>query len=187
LQRIFNISGLLLTALLLAACNGSDGQVSQSAPTSVLATTSLKTVSVAVAKDARVNKLPRLDNADTTQTAAQVLAHVNQTLKTELPQQFKGTSPVTVNVSIVSIDMSSGAGRALGSASFLTANVVVVDTMSGKTIKSGLVHTEQKPFRATGNIGIIVMLASNAGSTKAKRYEELAAEFKSDLTLWLNQ
>ncbi len=185
MTRIFKTAGLLLATITLSACMGSQGEVSNAAPAGPLAVHSLKSVSVSVANDAKINKLPRLDNADTSKAAAQVLASTNQVLKSGLATSFTGKAPATVKVSIVSIDMSSGAGRTVGSSSYMTTAVQVVDARTGKTIKSGTLQTEQRPFRATGNIGLIVMIASNAGSTEEKRYQELAEKFHSDLVTWL--
>lgn len=184
MKRLFALLIPLLSAVFIAGCMNTTGEVSKSATPSLTNAYYISSVDVAFADKARINKMLRLNNPDSQKVANQIKANVETTLRSDLNQSFKGKTPAKLQVRIRSADVSSGAGRVMGSASFMTSDVLLSDAKTKQTIKVGTIETQQVPFRGQGNIGLLVMVAANAGTTLEKRYQELSKKYASDVVIW---
>lgn len=105
-------------------------------------------------------------------------------MRADLNQEFTGTAPATLKVRIKNADVRTGAGHIVGTSSSLSSEVTLIDVASGKEVRKGFISTEYRGLRGSGNIGTLVMIAANAGTTLEKRYRELAERFVSDVLVW---
>lgn len=169
----------------LSACMDAGSEVTKTATPSLTEIYYIKSADVAFHDAARINKMLRLNSPDSEMVAKQVKANVEHVLRNDLNIGFTGKVPAKLTVRIRSADVSSGTGRVLGSASYLTTDVTLSDAKTGQNIRVGTLKTEQIPFRGSGNIGIFVMIAKNAGTTEEKRYLELAQKFAADVLAWV--
>ncbi|MBE1294171.1 MAG: hypothetical protein GJ677_16950 [Rhodobacteraceae bacterium] len=184
MKQILATVAPIVMALFVAGCMGSEQEVSKSSTPGPLQIYSIRAVDVALADNARINDMARLETSDDKKVAADIKANVEAALKSELNQRFTGKTPATLKVRIQMADVRTGAGHVLGTSSFLTSEVSLIDNSSGKSVRKGVIQTEYRGARGGGNLGTLVMIAANAGTTKAKRYKELAEQFANQVTSW---
>lgn len=186
MKRLFSAVMPMVLALFVAGCMGSGEEVSKSAEPGLLQSYAVRTVDVAFADKATINDMIRWDNPDDAKVAADIKANVDSALKTELKQYFTGKTTATLKVRILNADVRTGAGHVLGHTSYLQSEVTLLDSNSGAVIRKGVINSTISGKRGTGNIGIIVAMASNAGTTLEQRYRDLAVKFANDIAVWAN-
>lgn len=184
MRPVLTLLAAVFSILFLSGCMTTSGSSNSPKPTDIYY---VQSFDVKFSEDARINKSPRLDKPESEQTGEQVKSYIEHSLKASLKETFVGQKPAKLDVLIHRIETSSGPARLIGVASYMSSDVTLSDLETGNVIKNGFIKTEQIPARATGNIGIVLMVAANAGTSKEKRREQLADQFSLDVTSWAKQ
>ena len=173
------ILGLLSIAL--AACVGAGADTNKSSKAALTSQYKVKSLSVSVSKNVRLNELPRFANEPKEKTAENIKSYVNTAMKKRVVPAFVGSNPVSIEAEVTYVQFATNGGvLLLQSASYMSGTVTMKDAKTGTVLRTGQISIEDTPFRGGGNIGIFIAMAANSTTTPEKRYASMTEKFAAE-------
>lgn len=182
-KKISLIATILIIALASGCASAPPKGVSEK-----VADYHLNTTKVSFADSIDLGIFPRLDNEDDADFVKRVVASLEATTNKMIKSSLTGPNPADVLITISTVVVSSGVGRALGGHDSKVEGIVeVIDISSGDVIARKFISAKDKASNMGGNVGgFISLIINTVDGIAGDEVEAVGEAFAEAVKLWLD-
>lgn len=148
----------------------------------------IATVEVRLAQDLKLDPFPQLDGESKESLVQRATKRLKEVVYGEVKGTLRGDKPARLEVTIDTLNISSGIGQILAqSNSFLGGRVKLLDDKTDEIIAENTIIAKQGT-NIQGNVGVLIALAVNTASiAKSDRVDAIASVFADHTKEWLQR